>query len=306
MFRAATGPLRRAPGALGRPASEAAYVFRPGAGAIGHVRPFYEDAATSGSNALYLESIYSQWKLDSSKLDPRWDPYFTSLEAGKATGAPPLSGDAARKAALAVATSSSSAAPKAAAGKHSTTRVIADDSAYTVDPVGLKHLIRAFQVRGHENANLDPLAQHQWRSEKNLPELTAKFHGFSEADLAIKVSAGNMLWRGSTGGTVGFLSDMGSLGVEELSLGELIEIIRSTYCGTMAVEYMHILDRKRCNWIRQRVECPTFLHADRDQMLKVYERLCYSDGFERFLGDKFKNTKRFGLDGGEAVIPGLQ
>mmetsp|Transcript_83040 Transcript_83040/g.243483 ORF Transcript_83040/g.243483 Transcript_83040/m.243483 type:complete len:833 (-) Transcript_83040:65-2563(-) len=68
---------------------------------------------------------------------------------------------------------------------------------------------------------------------------------------------------------------------------------------------MHILDRKRCNWIRQHVESPTFLTTDKASALQTYERLCYADGFERFLGDKFKNTKRFGVDGGEATIPGL-
>mmetsp|Transcript_57119 Transcript_57119/g.122876 ORF Transcript_57119/g.122876 Transcript_57119/m.122876 type:complete len:1087 (+) Transcript_57119:110-3370(+) len=290
-----------------------------------HIRSFYEDAVASGPNALYLESIYSQWKVDASKVDPKWDEYFRSVEAGEAASVAPSAG--AREAALsarmgtaeAALGASSSSVEGAAASKprkrrqHTTMRVEAEDGGYAVDPIGLKYLIRAFQVRGHEAANLDPLGQHQWRTDRaepgrarRIPELTPEFHGFTEQDLDQVVTDGNMLWRGSTGGNVGFLSDSGSLGGGQRTLREMVQRISSTYCGSIGIEYMHILDRKRCNWIRQRVECPSFLEADRDQMVRTYERLCAADGFERFLGDKYKRTKRFGIDGGETVIPGLQ
>lgn len=274
-------------------------------------RSLYHDAAASGPNALYLESIYAQWKLDSTKLDPRWDAYFRSLEAGTAAGTPPASGDALRKAATSARLETSALAAslpkKVAEGRHTTTRVSAEQSGgYAVDPLALKYLIRAYQVRGHEAAKLDPLGQNQWRQGRQLAELNPKFYGFSEADLSKKVSAGDMMWRGSTGGNEGFLSSMSSLGGEDMTLGDIVEVIRNTYCGTLGIEYMHILDRKRCNWIRQRIECPSFLQSDREKLLQIYERLCHADGFERFLGDKFKTTKRFGIDGGEAVIPGLQ
>eukprot|EP00933_Yihiella_yeosuensis_P079725 TRINITY_DN930_c0_g1_i1.p1 TRINITY_DN930_c0_g1~~TRINITY_DN930_c0_g1_i1.p1 ORF type:complete len:1068 (-),score=228.22 TRINITY_DN930_c0_g1_i1:671-3874(-) len=306
MLRAlARGPLRQNSSRL--PTTETGKALA----ACRSKRSFYEDATASGSNALYLESIYAQWKMDSSKLDPRWDPYFRAMEAGESPGSPPLAGSAARQAALSARldTISPSSMPKKAYARVSgniPTRIRAEDSSYDVDPVGLKYLIRAFQVRGHEAANLDPLGIHTWRKSKTIPELSPKFHGFSEADLDKTVSASNMLWRGSTGGNEGFLSNMSSLGGQDMTLRQIVEILEKTYCGNIGVEYMHIADRKRCNWIRQRVESPTFLQSDREKLLQIYDRLCYSDGFERFLGDKFKTTKRFGIDGGEAVIPGLK
>ncbi|CAK0888617.1 unnamed protein product [Prorocentrum cordatum] len=174
--------------------------------------------------------------------------------------------------------------------------------------MGLKYLIQAFQSRGHEAAALDPLGQHQWRSRtRPIAELTPKFHGFSEADLDKVVSEGNMLWQGSTGGNNGFLSSIQALGSDgELTLREIVERVRATYCGTIGVEYMHISERRRLNWIRQRVETPLFLDFDQEKMISVYSGICLADAFERFLGDKFPTTKRFGIEGGEAVIPGLR
>lgn len=116
-----------------------------------------------------------------------------------------------------------------------------------------------------------------------------------------------MLWQGSTGGNNGFLSSIQALGSDgELTLREIVERVRATYCGTIGVEYMHISERRRLNWIRQRVETPLFLDFDQENMISVYTGICLADAFERFLGDKFPTTKRFGIEGGEAVIPGLR
>jgi len=275
-------------------------------------RSFYDDAAASGPNALYMESIYAQWKLDPSRVDRKWDAYFKALEAGTSSS-PPMSADAAGSQALSARLLSSETALQAegvggvggVAPNQTTTRV-STSASQGLDPIALKYLIRAHQVRGHEEANLDPLGKHLWRTEPPIPELMPAFHGFTEADMARRVESGNMLWRGSTGGTSGFLSSISYMGGEDMSLADFVQALKSTYCGTMGIEYMHISDRKRCNWIRQRVESPDFLAYGRDELVKIYERLCLADSFERFLGSTFKTTKRFGIDGGEAVIPGLQ
>jgi len=260
-----------------RHGAASAAAFQPmGAAALSRwspsVRSFYSDAAACGPNALYMESMYAQWKRDPSRTDPRWSEYFQAVEAGEGPG-----------------TSAAAAV---------------DPNA--IDPVALKYIIRAFQVRGHEAANLDPLGQHQWRHGLKVPELTPEFHGFKASHMGMKVSTSTKVMRGSTGGNAGFLAGVGTLGNEDMTLGQLIDTVRSTYCGSVGIEYMHILDRKRCNWIRQRVESPTWLMTDKELAKETYTRLCHADGFECFLGDKFKNTKRFGIDGGEAVIPGLE
>lgn len=79
-----------------------------------------------------------------------------------------------------------------------------------------------------------------------------------------------------------------------------------TYCGTIGVEYMHIGSTHQCNWVRERVEDPSFWTYDKDKKMHVFERLCFADTFESFLAHKFNTTKRFGLDGGEAVVPALK
>jgi 2-oxoglutarate dehydrogenase E1 component len=269
-------------------------------------RAFYDDAAASGPNALYIESVYAQWKIDPTKLDPRWDTYFKKVESGEDAGGLPVPTGAARDAAL-KSRQDAGAAPGRAG--RSVARVAGTNVDSVVDPVALKYFIAAFQNRGHEAANLDPLGMNQWRSwnrSPDVPELTPQFHGFTEELMGEKVSGNNQLWKGSTGGNQGFLGGMGALGESEMTLGDLVQRVKATYCGTLGVEYMHILDTTKLNWIRNKIETPDFLIIGKEKSLKTYERMCYADGFERFLGDKFKTTKRFGIDGGESVIPGLQ
>lgn len=168
MFRSVVGSLRRpSRGSVPARFVQVNQLSCPTTALSAHARCFYDDAAASGPNALYLESIYAQWKLDSSKLDPKWDKYFKSIEAG-AAATPPVSADAARQTALTGKLSISSAAARPAvkespAAKNNTTRVTTDDNPFAIDPVGLKYLIRAYQVRGHEAAKLDPLGLDLWR-----------------------------------------------------------------------------------------------------------------------------------------------
>jgi 2-oxoglutarate dehydrogenase E1 component len=82
--------------------------------------------------------------------------------------------------------------------------------------------------------------------------------------------------------------------------------LRKTYTGTLGVEYMHIGNVDKCNWIRERVEHPKWLSYDKEKKQHIFERLCFADTFENFLAAKFNTTKRFGLDGGEAIVPALK
>eukprot|EP00929_Paragymnodinium_shiwhaense_P089708 TRINITY_DN4987_c0_g1_i1.p1 TRINITY_DN4987_c0_g1~~TRINITY_DN4987_c0_g1_i1.p1 ORF type:complete len:1068 (-),score=284.92 TRINITY_DN4987_c0_g1_i1:229-3432(-) len=266
-------------------------------------RFFYDDAtpaASSGPSALYLESIYSQWKIDSSKLDPKWDAYFKAVEAGDKKAEPPL-GDA-RNVALSARIATGDLSASAGDALAPPTRHVTVGGGRGLDRVGLKYLIQAYQRRGHEGAHLDPLGTHLWRpGGQELPELEPSFHGFSEADLDKPLPK----WLGSTGGNIGFLSG-GGLDSDVATLRDLLGVLKKTYQNKIGVEYMHIGDKRRCNWIRDRVEATTFLSYSKEEMMQIYTRLCRADTFERFLGDKFKTTKRFGLDGGEATIPGLE
>jgi len=181
--------------------------------------------------------------------------------------------------------------------------------------LGVSHLIRAYQVNGHLGAQLDPLGIHNkecfpWRPS-NLadlsetggwpPELTLEYHGFTEADLDRK-----LLFKGrGSGGNKGYLEELSSA-PDKVTLRGILEELRRTYCGTMGVEYMHIGYQDQMNWLRQRIENPKFLQYDKEKKQHIYERLCFADTFETFLAHKFNTTKRFGLDGGEAIIPAMK
>lgn len=211
-----------------------------------------------------------------------WDVYFTALEAGHTENAfVPAPGLQTQTHAL--------AAPAAAAAP-----------AGQSDSLGLSYLVRAYQFRGHEMANLDPLGLHSFRSPVPPPELDYKFHGFTDADLDRVMNL-----RGtSKGGHKGFLSELAD--GRPVTLRQVVEKLKQTYCQTLGVEYMHMSSREKCNWIRARVETPLWLSYSKEKKLHIFERLAYADRFERFLGNKYNTAKRFGLDGGEAVIPGLK
>ena len=179
-------------------------------------------------------------------------------------------------------------------------------------------MIRAYQVNGHTAANLDPLGIHNRESFPHRPsnvrppeglgedgfpiELTPAFHGFDN----VKDLDRQLNFRGvHSGGNKGYLEELSSM-PGKVTLRMVLDELRKTYCGTLAVEYMHIGDPIKCNWLRERIEQPRWLQYDREKKLHIFERLCFADTFENFLAFKFNTTKRFGLDGGEAIVPALK
>jgi 2-oxoglutarate dehydrogenase E1 component len=180
------------------------------------------------------------------------------------------------------------------------------------DSLGISHLIRAYQVSGHFAAKLDPLGIHHRNTFPKRPaaekdgypeELGVAFHGFTEADLDRPLN-----FKGtSTGGNKGYLEELASSAINmKITLRGIVDQLRKTYCGSLGVEYMHIGNPQKVNWIRERVETPRWLFYDKEKKQHIYERLCFADTFETFLAYKFNTTKRFGLDGGEAIVPALK
>lgn len=177
--------------------------------------------------------------------------------------------------------------------------------------MAISHIIRAYQVNGHLAAKLDPLGLHvneafPFRPTPDAdgypPELGLEYHGFSDADLDRK-----LFFKGrSSGGNKGYLEELASAPPGKVTLRVILEQLRKTYCGTLAVEYMHIGDPNKMNWLRERLENPRWLNYDKEKKTHIFERLCFADTFENFLSQKFNTTKRFGLDGGEAIIPALK
>lgn len=173
-------------------------------------------------------------------------------------------------------------------------------------------------MNGHTAAELDPLGifnkdafpqrpsnirPPEGLGEGGFPiELTPAFHGFDN----VKDLDRQLNFRGvHAGGNKGYLEELAGM-PGKVTLRMILDQLRKTYCGTLAIEYMHIGDPAKCNWLRERIEQPRWLQYDKEKKLHIFERLCFADTFETFLAFKFNTTKRFGLDGGEAIVPALK
>ncbi|KAL5719962.1 oxoglutarate dehydrogenase (succinyl-transferring) [Ranunculus cassubicifolius] len=141
-------------------------------------------------------------------------------------------------------------------------------------------LVRAYQVNGHMKAKLDPLALE----DRVIPEdLDPALYGFSDADLDREFFLG--VWQ-----MAGFLSENRPV----QTLRSILNRLEQAYCGSIGYEYMHISDREKCNWLRDKIET------------QKPRQLIWSTQFENFLATKWTAAKRFGLEGGETLIPGMK
>ena len=154
------------------------------------------------------------------------------------------------------------------------------------DSVRAIMLIRAYRIRGHLIANLDPLSIQK---KEEHAELKPETYGFTKSDYERKI----------------FLD--GVLGLQYADLKQILEILKRTYCSTIGYEFMHMGDPDEKAWIRDRIEGPekdiTFTENGKKAILN---KIIQAEGFEKYLHVKFVGTKRFGLDGGEALIPALE
>ncbi|KAJ0524602.1 putative oxoglutarate dehydrogenase (succinyl-transferring) [Helianthus annuus] len=153
-------------------------------------------------------------------------------------------------------------------------------------------LVRAYQVYGHLKANLDPLGLEP----REIPDdLDPALYGFTEADLDREFFLG--VWRMS-----GFLSENRPV----QTLRAILTRLEQAYCGSIGFEYMHIADREQCNWLRDRIETPIPMAYNPQRKEVILDRLIWSTQFENFLATKWTAAKRFGLEGGETLIPGMK
>ncbi|XP_002966013.2 2-oxoglutarate dehydrogenase, mitochondrial [Selaginella moellendorffii] len=153
-------------------------------------------------------------------------------------------------------------------------------------------LLRAYQVNGHIKAQLDPLGL-----EQRVPpqDLNPALYGFTDADLDREFFIG--VWRMS-----GFLSENRPV----QTLRAILRRLEQAYCGSIGYEYMHIPDRDKCNWLRERIEQHVPSNYSREKQAIILDRLIWGTRFENFLAQKWTAAKRFGLEGCETLIPGMK
>ncbi len=154
------------------------------------------------------------------------------------------------------------------------------------DSIRALMLIRAYRIRGHLAADLDPL---NINTNGNRPELDPKNFGFTGEDFDRPI----------------FLDDV--LGLKSATLREIIEIVKRTYCGTFALQYMHISDPEQSSWLKERIEgLGKEIQFTKEGRKAILNKLVQAEGLEKFLHIKYMGTKRFGLDGGESLIPAME
>ena len=248
--------------------------------------------AFSGGNAAYLADLYARWVDDPDSVDASFIELFAALDeeaaaimqdAAGASWAPrQFEVEPASLKPVATAKPAASA-PAAAAVSGEAIRAAADDSLRAMQ------LIRAYRVRGHLEARLDPLGLQVPKSHADLDPAT---YGFAAADL------GRPIYLGHT------MANM--LGSDTASVREILTAIRFIYCGPIGVESMHVQDPAQRKWIQDRIEAGGWRdHYSVAEKTTILTQLTEAEGFEAFCQKRYVGTKRFGLEGGEVAIPAL-
>ncbi len=239
----------------------------------------------------FVEAMHARFRTDPASVEPGWRQWFEGLENAVAGPSwanpawPPTDTDA-----LTAALDPMQMEPvaKPARGGAATPAAPAADVARAAnDSIRAMLLIRTYRVRGHLAANLDPLGL----SKQELPaDLTPEFHGFaSEADLDRPIYLG------------------GNLGLEKASVRQIVDILRRNYCGNVGLEYMHIADVEERRFLQERIEGQgKAIEFTPNGKKAILSKVIEAEQWERFCGKKYVGTKRFGLDGGESMIPAME
>jgi 2-oxoglutarate dehydrogenase E1 component len=266
---------------------------------------FHASSFMQGANAEYLEQLYAQYANDPSAVDAAWVEFFQALGDAetdvKAEAAgpswmrrdwPPTPNDdltAALTGEWAPAADEAKGAEKKIKAKAAEKGVEVSEDAIkraVLDSIRALMIIRAYRIRGHLVADLDPLGM---RDQTPHPELDPKSYGFTEADMDRPI----------------FIDKV--LGLDFASMRQIIDIVKRTYCGTFALQYMHISNPEEAGWLKERIEgYGKEIAFTREGRKAILNKLVEAEGFEKFLHVKYMGTKRFGLDGGEALIPAME
>ena len=247
-------------------------------------------------NQVYVAELYERYLDDPGSVDLRWQDFFTDLDDDPESFSTELKGASwAPSDATVIGQGdgfteqmSGVTAPSPEDFTRQLTHHMGADKVReaTTDSIRALMLIRSYRVRGHLLADLDPL---QLEGEKEHPELDPATYGFTERDMDREI----------------FINYV--LGLETATIRQIMKILHETYCGHIGIEFMHIQDPDEKSWLQERIES---IHnqthfTDRGKNA-ILERLIETEGFEQYLDKKFSGIKRFGLDGGESLVPAME
>lgn len=250
--------------------------------------PDPNDNFLQGENANYIDEMYVQYKQDPKSVHVSWQIYFKNMESGnmpisQAFQPPPN-----------LVPTSSAVVTGLAAGAG----VGLGEGSEVDNHLKVQLLVRAYQARGHLKANIDPLGiRQESKGFGNVKpkELSLDYYQFTEKDLDTEYTLGP-----------GILPRFKKEGREKMTLREIVDACERIYCGAYGAEFIHIPDREKCDWLRERIEVPQPFKYSHDEKRRILDRLIWSSSFESFLATKYPNDKRFGLEGCETLVPGMK
>ncbi|HBQ35482.1 MAG TPA: 2-oxoglutarate dehydrogenase E1 component, partial [Rhodobacteraceae bacterium] len=264
----------------------------------------HDSSFLQGHNAEYIEKLYAKYAGDPAAVDAVWQVFFKELDdnsadiQAKASGPswartdwPPVPNDDLTNALdgqWPPEVEPAKAAEKISAKANEKGISVSDDQIKraVLDSIRALMIIRAYRIRGHLSADLDPLGIE---GRTHHPELDPVSYGFTESDMDRPIFLDNVL------------------GLEIATLRQIIEIVKRTYCGTFALQYMHISNAEQSGWLKERIEgYGKEIQFTRKGRKAILNKLVEAEGFEKFLHVKYMGTKRFGLDGGESLIPAME
>jgi 2-oxoglutarate dehydrogenase E1 component len=245
----------------------------------------------AGVSPSYVQSLYRRYAKDRESVEPGWRDWLEGLEetvSGPSWARPnwpPAPGDA-LTAGLDPTQMSIKKPPAEVAPRYAQSAGSDAVEQAASDSIRAMMLIRTYRVRGHLAADLDPLGLHQ----RELPaDLTPEFHGFTGEALNRPVYLG------------------GALGLKTATVAELCHLLRRNYCGPIGVEYMHINDLEERRFLQERIEGrDAEISFTPEGKKAILSKVIQAEQWEKFLARKYVGTKRFGLDGGESMVPALE
>jgi len=251
-----------------------------------------------GGNADFVEDLYSRWATDAKSVEPSWQAFFATLRdrpdevkraAADPSWAPKLPPEPRSEQLSALDGMWPAVEAKLSKTLENRQPQATPEAirAATLDSLRAIMMIRAYRMRGHLAANLDPLGLA--KPPEDTSELDPASYGFAEPDFDRPI----------------FLDYV--LGLETSTIREIIQILRRTYCGNIGVQYMHISDPYQKGWLQERIEGKDKEIAFTPEgKIAILKKLIEAEAFERFLHKRFPGTKRFGLDGAESLVPAME
>ena len=259
---------------------------------------FLETSFLYGGNAAYIEDMAARHAKNPASVPASWRAFFETVgdhgaDLGHAATGPQWKrADWPRRANGEMVSALGDIGPELAEVPDMIAEKLSDGASQAEvhqavrDSIAAIMLIRAYRMRGHLAADLDPLGLTDFGPQR---ELDPETYGFGPDDLDREI----------------FIN--GYLGMESASVRQIVEILKRTYCSTFGLEFMHISNPDEKSWLQERIEGPDKEIAfTREGRRAILRKLVETESFERFLHKRYPGTKRFGIDGGEAMVPALE